>query len=166
MGPHRSLRLGNGAGSLAVNILKVVHSHIWVPGPNNKLQWDKSDFINIFDFGKWIFLNSIIGFLILSGDRILLGGLVESKILGFYVIAFFLADATRQIILKIINAVLFPVLSEIVRGKAEDMQSVFYRIRLPVDIVSLTGAGLLFSSGSTIIEILYDDRYLVAGHML
>jgi O-antigen/teichoic acid export membrane protein len=154
------------AGSLVVNILKVILSHIWVPGPNNKLQWDKSHFINIFSFGKWIFLNSILGFLIISGDRILLGGLVEAKILGLYVIAFFLADATRQIILKIIASVLFPALSEIVRGKVKDLQAVYYRIRLPIDIVSLTGAGFLFASGSTIIEILYDDRYLPAGHML
>jgi O-antigen/teichoic acid export membrane protein len=154
------------AGSLVVNILKVVLSHIWVPGLNNKLQWDKSAFINIFSFGKWIFLNTGIGFLIMTGDRILLGGLVEAKILGLFVIAFFLADAIRQVVGKIMAAVLFPVFSEIVRGNVKNLQRVYYRARLPIDIVSLTGAGFLFSSGSTIVEILYDDRYLASGPML
>ena len=154
------------AGSLVANILKVVLSHIWVPGLNNKLQWDKSAFTNIFSFGKWIFLNTGIGFLIMTGDRILLGGLVEAKILGLFVIAFFLADAIRQVVGKIMAAVLFPVFSEIVRGNVKNLQRVYYRARLPIDIVSLTGAGFLFSSGSTIVEILYDDRYLASGPML
>ncbi|MGI9317932.1 MAG: oligosaccharide flippase family protein, partial [bacterium] len=154
------------AGSLVVNFLKVVLSHIWVPGLNNKLQWDQSAFTNIFSFGKWIFLNTVIGFFITTGDRILLGGLVEAKILGLFVIAFFLADAIQQVVVKIIGAVLFPVFSEIVRGKIKDLQSVYYRVRLPIDIVSLTSAGFLFSSGFTIVEILYDERYLAAGHML
>jgi len=153
-------------GSLTGSCLKTILSHAWLPGLRNKLLWNKDAVADIFRFGGWIFLASIVGFLVNSGDRILLGGLVGSQVLGLYVIAFFLVDAIQQVFGKIIGNVAYPALSEVVRGPRKDIKEVYYRIRLPIDMAALLGCGFIFACGSLIVQLLYDDRYLAAGHML
>jgi len=41
----------------------------------------------------------------------------------------------------------------------------YYRIRLPLDILTLFATGFFFSAGHLFIQALYDDRYLAAGPM-
>ena len=48
-----------------------------IPGAANRFEWDSAAFQEIFHFGKWIFVATIFGFLMDSGDRLLLGGLVS-----------------------------------------------------------------------------------------
>ena len=42
--------------------LKVVLTHIALPGPPNRFQWDRDAFKEIFDFGKWVFVSSSASF--------------------------------------------------------------------------------------------------------
>ena len=63
------------AGSICSSLVKTILSHAWLSGVANRWQWDKRAFHEIFHFGKWIFVSSILGFLVNSGDRLLLGGL-------------------------------------------------------------------------------------------
>src|SRR5262245_52981252 len=76
------------AGSICWSLTLVLLSHAWLPGTANRWQWDSSAFHEIFHFGKWIFVSSILGFFLANGDRLLLGGLVDATLLGIYVIAF------------------------------------------------------------------------------
>ena len=152
--------------TFVTSTLKMILSHVWIPGIRNNLYWDKDVFKDIFHFGKWIFVASIVGFLAMNGDRILLGSLVAPQILGIYVIAFYLVEAFRLVLDRIVGSVIFPSLSEVVRNGNIELRGTYYRMRLPIDIVSLMGAGFVFASGSLIIEILYDDRYMMAGHMM
>lgn len=154
------------AGSLLGSILKMYLSHRFLPGEKNALQWDQKAFVEIFHFGKWIFISSILGFFATSGDRLLLGGMVDSRTLGLYAIAFFMVNAIHQVAQKIIASVAFPALSEVVRERPEELKSIYYKFRLPVDILLLFITGLLFSLGHFLINILYDDRYHDAGYML
>ena len=52
------------------------------------------------------------------------------------------------------------------RERPEMLKQTYYKFRTPVDIATLLSAGLLFSAGHLLILVLYDDRYLPAGHML
>ncbi len=154
------------SGSLAGGIVKVALSHLLMPGARNRLAWDGEAFREIFAFGKWVFLASILGFLALNGDRLILGGLIDSSTLGLYVIALFLMNATQKVISKLAASVAFPALSEVARERPADLKEVYYKFRGPVDAILLLAAGTLFVSGSSIVEVLYDDRYLDAGIML
>lgn len=154
------------AGSLATCLSRTALSHFALPGQTNKLHWDPTALREIVSFGKWIFVTSILGFLAVNGDRLMLGWLVDAKILGIYVIAFFMVGALRDVFAKLIGNVTFPALSEVVRQRPEKLKETYYRMRRPIDIVSLLSAGALFSAGHLIVELLYDDRYLAAGWML
>ena len=153
-------------GSLVAALFKMLLSHFLLPGEKNRLYLEIQAFWEIFHFGKWIFLTSILGFLAMNGDRLLLGTLTDSATLGIYAIAYFMVHAIERILAKVIGKVSFPALSEIVRERREALKTVYYKFRLPVDIATLFFTGLLFASGHLLIQLLYDERYLAAGHML
>jgi len=153
-------------GSFVTTIIRVALSHIALPGENNKYQWDVKAFHEIFHFGKWIFLTSILGFLAINGDRIILGNLIDAETLGVYSIAYFMFSAIQEILTKMMGNVAFPAFSEVVRNNPKELKQTYYKFRTPIDIVTLLALGLLFASGDLIIKFLYDDRYLPACHML
>ncbi|WP_288356592.1 oligosaccharide flippase family protein [uncultured Cycloclasticus sp.] len=153
-------------GGIVSASLKMMLSHSSLVGGKCELNWDRGAANEIFHFGKWVFLSSILGFLLNQGDRILLGGLISSDLLGVYTIAFFLANALRDVFSKLLSSVFFPLLSELVRQAPEKLESVYYRVRLKIDMVTIPTAGFLFSTGGVLISILYDVRYAGAGWML
>ena len=71
-----------------------------VPGSANRWHWDSGAFAEIFHFGKWIFASSILGFLVSSSDRLVLGWMVDSSVLGVYAIAYLMFSAVEQIVCK------------------------------------------------------------------
>lgn len=154
------------AGATAGGLTRMVMSHLLLPGARSKLCWEPIALQEIIHFGKWIFVTSILGFLAASGDRLLLGGLVEAKQFGFYAIAFFMVGALRDVFSKLIGNVAFPALSEVARSNPGKLKETYYRIRVPIDIISLLSAGALFTAGHLIVDLLYDDRYQSVGWMM
>jgi O-antigen/teichoic acid export membrane protein len=153
-------------GAMVFGVLKVLLSHVSLPGEGNKLHWNQDAFKEIFGFGKWVFLSSTLSFLAASGDRFLLGGLTDSATLGLYSIALFMVSAFRDVFIKLIGNVALPALGEIVRERPMELKQMYYRLRAPLDAVTLLATGCLFAAGHLLIVVLYDERYLAAGHML
>jgi O-antigen/teichoic acid export membrane protein len=153
-------------GALISSIVRMVLSHVVLPGLANRLHWDSHAFHEIFHFGKWVFLTSILGFLVMNGDRLILGGLTNASTLGLYAIAFFMVNSIQQIFTKIFGSVAFPALSEVVRERPDRLKQTYYKFRTPIDVSTLLATGFLFSAGHLLIRLLYDERYLPAGHML
>ena len=153
-------------GGILASVLKLFFSHAFMPGIKNHFEWDWDAFNEVFHFGKWIFLASVLGFLINQGDQLLLGGLISSKMLGIYSIALYLATAPKMVFGRVFSSVFYPALSEVARDSERKLSDTYYRIRIRVDGITFLVAGLLFISGGSIIELLYDDRYQEAGWML
>ena len=153
-------------GSLMSNIVRTIIVNFIIKEKRNRFEIDQAYVSEIFHFGKWIFLSSIIGFLAMNGDKLLLGGLISTKDLGVYNIAAFMIGAVATIVSRLLGGVAYPALSETVRDRPYDLHRIYYRFRLPFDLGIMFLAGLLFASGQTIIRILYDSRYEEAGWML
>tara|TARA_R110001583_G_scaffold38302_2_gene123768 strand:- start:9816 stop:11147 length:1332 start_codon:yes stop_codon:yes gene_type:complete len=153
-------------GGILGAIAKMLLTHILNIGERCQFQWNRSAVSEIFHFGKWIFLSSILGFLLNQGDKILLGGMISSDMLGVYTIAFFLANALKDVITRLISSVFYPVLSETLRNTPQNLKSTYYKIRNKIDALTFFVAGFIYASGDFIISILYDDRYRDAGWML
>lgn len=150
------------AGGIVTALVRTLLSHL-LPGANDRWIWNPDAFREIVQFGKWIFLTSVLGFAVNSGDRLLLGGLVDARALGLYAIAFLIVDAAALVISKLLGAVSFPALSEVARERPTEFRTAYYRFRLPVDLVALFTAGALFAGGDAVVKVLFDDRYTAAG---
>lgn len=153
-------------GSLVATFSNTAMSYFMIEGDTNYFCWDKEIFHEIFHFGKWIFISSVMGFLVMRGDTLLLGGLVDAKSLGYYAIAGMLVGAVVQIIGTMIHTVGFPALSETYREKPYNLKNVFYKLRLPLDLVLIFSCGFIFATADTIVAILYDNRYVSVGWIL
>jgi len=153
-------------GGIFSRCVFLVCSHYFLAGQRNRFMWDVSAFREIFGFGKWIFLTSILGFLLASGDKLLLGGLTNPANLGLYSLAMALISILVGISNKIVGKVGYAAISEIGRDSPDRVKEIYYRIRFPLDVVVMFIAGIIFMTGQNIVGILYDDRYQYAGHIV
>jgi len=153
-------------GSIASSFVQLLLSHYLPIGRRNYIGWNKKYAHEIFHFGKWIFASSILGFLLYQGDRILLGLWLSKDMLGIYSIAFFLAMALKNGLIKIISTVFYPMLSEIERKEPAKLSDTYYKIRSKVDFITMGASGIMVSSGHLVVDFLYDARYEQAGWML
>jgi O-antigen/teichoic acid export membrane protein len=147
-------------------LLKTVLTHLALPGPTNRLQWDRAAFLDVFHFGKWALLSSTFTFFLGSGDRLLLGAMLSATTMGFYSVALILVGALQAAVGKIVGYVVLPALSEVARERPAELKDTIYRIRRPLDLVCLLLSGALFFLGEPLIGLLYDSRYSPAGWML
>ena len=153
-------------GGLGSSFTRVILSHTILPGAANQLKLDRSAALELIHYGKWIFLSSVLGFLVSSGDRLLLAGLVNSTALGLYAIASLIPISIDVILNKVMADVSFPAFSEVVRERRHDLKKAYYRFFGIIAPISYFLSGFLLTSGKSIIHILYDARYQQAGWML
>jgi O-antigen/teichoic acid export membrane protein len=154
------------AGALLGSLLRVVLSHVMMPGPRMRFAWGKEHVKEIVTFGKWINLSSIATFAGSQGDVIILGLLLPSSVLGTYYVAKMLSDAIEFLLERVNASMTLPILSEVIRNNPDKLRNRYYRFRLPIELVAAGAAGFLFAAGELIVNILYDQRYAEAGVML
>jgi len=70
-------------GGLAANVIRLFASYI-LHAYRPHVRLDKSEFKNLFSFGKWVLGSSTLIFLITQGDDIFVGRMLGVTALGFY----------------------------------------------------------------------------------
>jgi O-antigen/teichoic acid export membrane protein len=154
------------AGSLCSSLSRSILSHVVLPGVANRWWWDKEAVHEVVHFGKWIMVASILGFLVNSGDRLLLGGLVDASVLGYYSIAALFVGAIEGVLTRLMADVSFPAFSEVVRTRAVHLKANYYKFLAIIASIAYFVAGFLMMFGRSLIDLLYDNRYQAAGWML
>ncbi len=153
---------GNISAALSLAIL----SHAWLPGTPNRWHWDKSAFWEIFHFGKWLFVASILAFFVSNSDRLLLGGMISTITLGIYTVAFMIVNSIEQIFSVIMSSVMFPALSEIARERPAILKEKYNQLQFVIAPFIYFCSGVLITFGPSLIRLLYDPRYVEAGWMI
>ena len=153
-------------GVVVVGPARIAASHLALPGHADRWRWDAAAAREILQFGKWIVLSSLLGFLVMNGDRLVLGALVDAATLGQFALAALIVGSVQQFINAAVGHIALPTLSEIRRSSPARLGEVFYRMRMPLDVGVLALVGVLFAAGSRLTGILYDERYQLAGPML
>ena len=153
-------------GYVTGHSLGTLLSHVALKGESNALCWDVPIVKEVIGFGKWIFFSSILGFLVNSADKWVLGFVLSPVAFGAYAIAALILDALSSLFVKISSAIALPALSEVNRKDPARVKSVYYKIRRPIDAAAILLSGYLFVTGHLWIDILYDDRYQLAGELL
>jgi O-antigen/teichoic acid export membrane protein len=154
------------AGSLLASLLRLILSHMIIPGPRMSFTSHREYLKQIVAFGKWVTLSSFATFISSHSDVIILGLLLPSPMLGVYYIAKTLRDAIESFLDRLNSTMTLSVLGEVIRNNPENLKDRYYRFRLPIELVATGFAGFLFAAGDLIVQILYDQRYSEAGLML
>jgi O-antigen/teichoic acid export membrane protein len=100
-----------------------------------------------------------------QADRLIVGKLLGVATLGIYSIAVMLVDVVDAVVSRVTMNVFFPIFSQVEKEGAAQLRRFYYRARLPVDAVFVTGLGALAVLGSLLVDLVWDDRYAEAGWM-
>lgn len=147
-------------------VVQVVINTLFLPGPNNRFRWEKAAARELINFGKWIFVSTIAGFLFQQGDKILLGKYLTLDNFGVYSIGFFLASFPLLLGNMVTGKILIPIYREAPPKDSPENFAKLRRMRVIVTaglLAMLCGFSLL---GVWLVGVMYDDRYAAAGPMV
>jgi O-antigen/teichoic acid export membrane protein len=89
-----------------------------LPGVRNRWHLERNAAGELMHFGKWIVVASVLGFFVNSGERLLLNGMVDVTVLGYYIIATRFVGAVEGVLLEIMTNVFVSCLERNGRGRS------------------------------------------------
>lgn len=153
-------------GSVMQSITYVILTHLKLPGHRNQFYWNRHCAQELVGFGKWIFLSTAFWFVTSQGDRAILGKFIPLETLGIYNIAFFLASFPMALGFAVNQRLMIPVYRD---GLTTDDPDVFRKqrlLRFGLSLGILSLVWLMAIVGPSLVDLLYDDRYRLAGALI
>lgn len=153
-------------GALIGTLIHVCLSHVVLPKFDHRFVLEPEALREIMGFGKWVLLATFFTFLGGRGQQGVFGVFFPLEVIGLISIATLLASASNELLKSLLNTVLLPSFSEIMRERPEQLPRVLRKVRLFTIALAFP---LLFSVSflaQPIIDLLYDDRYAGAGIIL
>ena len=150
-------------GNIASALAKLALTTALLPGHRNRLAWDRSAGGDLIRFGGWIFLSTACGFLLMQGDKAILGRYLSLDSLGIYNIGFFLASFPMLLAAAVVGRVFIPIYREVAAEGGEAVHRRLRRMRMGVSAVILSLLVAMAFGGVPLVGLLYDARYAAAG---
>lgn len=147
-------------------LVQLIFLSVFLPGQRNRFRWEPAAANELINFGKWIFLSTVVGFFLSQGDKIILGKYLSLETLGVYNIGFFLASFPLLMGGTVTRRILIPIYREL---PPKDSPENFRKLRKMRFALSGALMGIMFALAlvaSWLINTLYDPRYTLAGGIL
>ena len=135
----------------------------FLPGANNRFHWEKEAAQELINFGKWIFLSTIAGFLFQQGDKLLIGKYLILYEFGIYNIGFFLASFPLMLGMMVTTKILIPIYRTTPPSESVANFMKLRRMRTLVTGALLLMVGTFGALGTWLVDLMYDPRYAMAG---
>jgi O-antigen/teichoic acid export membrane protein len=151
-------------GTVITNAISSLATHRVFPEIRHRFAWDRSAVSELWHFGRWIFVSTLLTYLSQQVDKILLGKLMPIGILGIYSISYNLARLPMDIASSLMGTVLYPAVSEIVRTDRPALQAKLTEARGVILATSQFGIVGVILVSPWFFKYIYDDRYIEAAH--
>ena len=153
-------------GQVARCVVVLVLGWTALPGMKNRFAWDRAAAHSLIHFGKWIFISTVITFLVMRIDQFTLSGLMGMTMFGVFWIALQLSDALAQFLLAFGSRLLLPLYARLNDSGEDALRRNVTRVRLTLLSLTLPPTLLVIACGEWIVELLYPPNYWDAGWML
>ena len=157
-----SLVIGNISGA----ICQVILSHKFLPGEGNRFALDRDALRELFQFGRWIFLSTLLTFFALQGNNLVIPRLMGVGFFGIFSFAYNLSQLGTNVVNMVGSRVLFPSFAELNREHPERLYPALRRARFAMNGLNWAVSFVFIIFGQQLINVMYDDRYADAGWML
>ena len=145
-------------GYLSGNLAGVVASYVMHPyRPRIKL--DLAKLKELSAFGKWVFAYSILYFVITQGDDFFVGKVLGILALGFYQMAYRIANIPATEITNVISKVIFPAYAKM-QVDIPRLRESFIRVVQFIAFLSFPIAGLIFVLAPDFTKIFLGDKWM------
>lgn len=144
------------AGQFARLILSyVVHSY------RPRLRFDKSEFTELFGFGKWVFASSIMIFIATQGDDVIVGKILGIAALGFYQMAYTFSNLPATEIAQVISRVTLPAYSKL-QDDVPRLRQAYLRVLQFTVFISMPLAGGIFTLAPEFTMLFLGEKWMPA----
>ncbi|MCC5969963.1 MAG: oligosaccharide flippase family protein [Pararhodobacter sp.] len=150
-------------GHVAAAAIKVALAWMMLPGIVNRLRWEGAALHELVHFGKWIFLSTVAGFLVLQSDKLILGGYLSMERLGLYNIGYFIASFPLLLGHTLTGRLLIPIYRENPPAQSKASYARLRRVRFGLSAILIALMAPLVLGGIWLVEFLYDARYVSSG---
>lgn len=144
-------------------LANLVFLNAFLPGIRNRFRWEPAAAQELINFGKWIFLATVCGFLWGQADKIIIGKYLPLDVFGVYNIGYFLASFPLLLGNMVIRRLLIPIYRELPPAESRENFLKLRRMRTLVTGGLLALMAVFALGGVPLVELLYDDRYRLAG---
>ena len=153
-------------GGLSGSFIKLLLVHRYMSGRNNSFCLDRDSLRHLINFGKWIFLGSVVGFFANQSDKLILASYMTKSELGVYSVAFGIASIFWVLHSKINHYIFFPIYSHFKDLNSSQLRPKIYKARVIMCSFLMPPVIILILFGDKLISFLYDERYAEAGWMM
>lgn len=152
-------------GHCATALMHVLLSYRLFEGHQSRFCWDRQTVHQLFHFGKWIFVSSAISYVVLQGDRLVIGKFMTMDEFGKYTVASTWAMMVTMFAATISGRVLHPFYRRTLDADETNFQQV-HKVRRILNAGYASVCVFLALIGELLIRLLYDDRYTDVGWIL
>ncbi len=145
-------------GMLAGSFMTLFLSYLLHPF-RPRFHFEKEKFKELFRFGRWIFGSTGLTFMINQGDDIVVGRFLGSVMLGFYQMAFKIANLATTEVAYVITKVTFPAYSKMQTEKKRIAEA-YLRVVGISAFVSLPLAGGIYAIAPELVSVVLGEKWL------
>ena len=130
-----------------------------------RLCWDRKRAAHLIHFGKHVFWISIVTFVVTNGDDALVGRLLGLDLLGYYTMAYAIANLPVTSLCTTLGRISFPVYSQM-QDDRERVREVFQKIFESALMILLPLTALIMMLAEDFIAVFLGDRWLPMASVL
>jgi len=153
-------------GQIVRAILILSLGWLTLPGTKNRFAWDRDAARSLIRFGRWIFISTVITFLVMRVDQFTLSGLMGMTLFGVFWIAMQLSDALAQLLQAFGSRLLLPLYARLNDAGGDSLKRNVTRVRLTLMLLALPPTLFVIAFGEWIVGFLYPPEFHAAGWML
>lgn len=133
----------------------------WKP----KFEFDKKIALEMFHFGKFIFLTAVVWFLKMNLDNLLVGKLLGVTMLGFYAVAFNIANFLGDYLGNKVYKVVYPAYSKL-QNNIEGLKRACLQTLKYLSIIAFPFGTGIFLLGGDFLQFAYGQTWIGAAGVL
>ena len=137
-----------------------------LPRARNWFEWNRVHVREIFSFGKWMFLSSLLSFLCMNFDKLYLAKTIPLATVGIYAIARTIADLPAFLAGRLGYSLIFPMVSSQHAATRTEIRSGLLALRTKLLTLAALGVACGIAFSDVAVWIIYDPRYSDAGWIL
>lgn len=140
--------------------ITVMLSYMVIP-TRPRLAFNKPLALELFHYGKFVSAAAIVAFISLEIDNALIGKIIGMEALGFYTIAYLLANLPATQLAKVVSGVMLPAYSKL-QSDAPALRAAYQRTLEFVSMFSIPAAVGIGVLAPQIVGVIYGERWLPA----
>jgi len=152
------------AGSLLAYAITLFLSHVALPRHRHRWAWDRVEMANLLQFGRWVFVGTLLSFLTNQIDRLVVGAAVSVATLGVYHVAAMFAAVPGYLAQGLAGNWLLPLFGRL-QDHPEQVGQLAAYYSLAVRFGWLLLAGMAATAPAAVL-LLYPAAYHPAGDLV